>query len=84
MFAYETAGAVRFLTMFLAAKLWLMKVLPFFGKHLDVVSACCGGCPQCATAAISGLTIEVVSGARAKAEEPECELGCASDACACA
>jgi hypothetical protein len=41
-------------------RLWLLRLMPFLGRWLEVVPACCGGCPTCATAGITGLTLEVL------------------------
>jgi hypothetical protein len=41
-------------------RLWLIKLMPFLGKYVDVTAACCGGCPTCIGAAATGLTIEAI------------------------
>ncbi len=50
-------------------KLWLIKVLPFLGKYTDYAAACCGGCPQCATAAVTGITLDVIGSNKATTPE---------------
>jgi hypothetical protein len=43
-------------------RLWMVSVLPFLNRWMDVAPAgCCGVCGTCLTGAASGLTIEAFS-----------------------
>jgi len=40
---------------------WLVKLLPFLGKYVEVAGACCGGCPTCIGSAVTGITLDVIA-----------------------
>jgi hypothetical protein len=42
-------------------------MVPFLARWFEAAPLCCGGCPTCATGAITGLTLEVI-GTRPKPE----------------
>jgi Na+/H+ antiporter NhaD/arsenite permease-like protein len=42
-------------------RLWLIKLLPFMGKYIEVAGACCGGCPTCIGTAATGITLDVIA-----------------------
>jgi hypothetical protein len=42
-------------------RLWLIRMMPFLSKYLDVAPACCGTCPTCIGTAATGLTLELFS-----------------------
>lgn len=49
-------------TLAVMLRLWMVGVLPFLNRWMDVApAACCGVCGTCLTAAASGLTIEAFS-----------------------
>jgi hypothetical protein len=50
-------------------RLWLVKLVPFMGKYVDVTSACCGTCPTCITAAGTAITLDVAANARNSDDE---------------
>jgi hypothetical protein len=50
-------------------RLWLFRMMPFLGRWFEAAPMCCGGCPTCATATVTGLTLEAI-GTRPKSDDP--------------
>src|SRR4051812_37603750 len=42
-------------------RLWLLKLFPFMEKWLHFAPACCGACPTCATAGITGIALDLLA-----------------------
>jgi hypothetical protein len=42
-------------------RLWLLRLFPFMDKWLNFAPACCGTCPTCATAGITGIALDLIA-----------------------